>query len=260
MTRPETAAPPRLGPAVLTLVVWLSATVLVGVVLRRGQVSSVAGLMAALSQGIALNLVLGVAVLAAATRICGWTDLGFRRPPIRLALRLLLVPILLVLPIFALAVAVGLPPPRATGYLALNTLFVALSEEWMFRGILFRALAARFRVWPAVLLTSFVFGAIHVLNGFSYSDLSQSSAQAVAAMMTGLLLGALLIRTGSIWPSVAFHMIWNFGLLLVTHEAARQALPSQPLPPQAYFLSFAVVMPNLLYALFLLRKVGAAAR
>lgn len=239
----------------MTLVAWLVATLLVGRWLRQGEIASVADLIAMLSQGIAWNVVLGLAVVAFATRLFGWSDLGFQRPGLRLSLRLMWFPILLLIPIFALAFALGLPPASSIAFLAVNTVLVAVSEEWMFRGILFRALTGRHRIWPAVLLTSFVFGSVHVLNGFTYGDLSQSSAQAVAAMMTGLLLCAFVVRTGSIWPAIVFHSIWNFGLLLATYEAAQQPLPETQLSIGAYFLPLVIVLPNLLCALFLLRKV-----
>ncbi len=255
MNRPEATTDIRLWQALLTLVLWLFVTLGIGLFLRQDRVSSIAELVALLSQGVAWNLVLGVAVLALATRAFGWSDLGFRATPLWQALRLMWFPILMLLPIFALAFAIGLPSLNAVGFLALNTLLVALSEEWMFRGVLFRAMAARRRLWPAILLTSVIFGSIHVLNGFSYGDLTQSSVQAIAATMTGLLLGALLIRTGSIWPSIALHMLWNFGLLLVTFEAAQYQQPQQPPTLQALLVAMAIVMPNLFYALFLLRKV-----
>lgn len=260
MNQPTGSADIRLRQALLTLVGWLLATLVIGAVLRQDRVSSIAELLALLSQGVAWNLVLSLGVLALATRYFGWSDLGFRVPPVWLALRLMWFPLLMLLPIFALAVAVGLPSSQAMGYLAVNTLLVAVSEEWMFRGILFRAMSARARIWPAILWTSIIFGSIHVLNSFTYGGLSQSVTQAIAATMTGLLLGALLIRTGSIWPPIALHMVWNFGLLLATFEVASQQLPVQPLTPQTFLVAVAMVMPNLLYALFLLRKVRAADR
>jgi membrane protease YdiL (CAAX protease family) len=259
MNQPKGVANIRLAQAVLTLVAWSLATLVIGGILRQDRVSSIADLMALLSQGVAWNLVLGLCVLALATRYFGWTDLGFRAPPVWLSLRLMWFPLLMLLPVFALAFAIGLPPSRAMGFLALNTLLIAVSEEWMFRGILFRAMAAKARIWPAVLLTSVIFGSMHVLNSFTYGGLSQSMVQAIAASMTGLLLGALLIRTGSIWPPIALHMVWNFGLLLATFEAASLNQPVRPLTPQTLLVGVAIVMPNLLYALFLLRKVRSVA-
>lgn len=255
MSKAKGDAEIRLRQAVLTLAVWLGATLLAGHLMRGGQVASLADIVAALSEGVAWNLVLGLAILAVATRFFGWTDLGFRAPRPGPTLRLMWFPVLLLSPILALAFAVGPPPARVTAFLALNTSLVALSEEWMFRGILFRALVGRHPIWTAILLTSFVFGSVHVLNGFTFGNLAQSSAQAIAAMMTGLLLVALLIRTGSIWSAVGFHMIWNFGLLLVAYRAAQHPLPTVPEPPEAYLVPLAIVMPNLFYALYLLRMV-----
>lgn len=260
MNQPTGLATNRLGQALLTLAVWLLATLVLGAVLRQGRVSSIAELLGVLSQGVAWNLVIGLGVLALATRYFGWSDLGFRATPVLLALRLMWFPLLMLLPVFALAFAIGLPPSRAMGFLAFNTLLIAVSEEWMFRGILFHALATRARIWPAILLTSVIFGSMHVLNSFTYGGFSQSVVQAIAASMTGLLLGALLVRTNSIWPPIALHMVWNFGLLLATFEVASQQLPVQPLTPQTFLVAVAMVMPNLLYALFLLRKVRAADR
>jgi membrane protease YdiL (CAAX protease family) len=258
MSRPEATTDIRLRQALVTLALWLFTTVGIGMLLRQDRPSSIADLITLLSEGVAWNLLLSLAVLAVATRVFGWRDLGFRLPPLWLALRLLWFPALMLLPIFALALAIGLPPPHAIGFLALNTILVALSEEWMFRGILFRAMSARRQLWPALLLTSAIFGSIHVLNGFTYANLSQSAVQAVAATMTGLLLGALMIRSGSIWPSVVLHMTWNFGLILVSFEAASQPQPLQPFSLQTLFVGVAIVMPNLLYALFLMRKVQSA--
>lgn len=258
MNTPEATTDIRLRQALLTLALWLFATLGIGLLLRQDRLSSISELIALMSQGVAWNLLLSLAVLAVATRVFGWTDLGFRPPPVWLALRLLWFPALMLLPIFALAFAIGLPPVSAIGFLALNTILVALSEEWMFRGILFRAMAARRRVWPALLLTSGIFGSIHVLNGFTYASLSQSSVQAVAATMTGLLLGALLIRSGSIWPSIVLHTFWNLGLILVSFETASHPQPVPPTTPQTVLVGMAIVMPNLFYALFLLRKTRQA--
>jgi membrane protease YdiL (CAAX protease family) len=246
--------PNRLPKALLTLVAWLAATVAVGAVLRQ-EGAGIAEIVGLLSTGVAWNVVGGIAVLALATWFFGWRDLGFGPPNGWSLAKLVWFPILTLLPFYAIAMAVGLPPGRAMLFLALNTTLVALSEEWMFRGILFRALKARLRIWPAVALTSVLFGAIHVLNAFALGDIRLATAQAVAAMMTGLLLIALMLRTGSIWTAVVYHMIWNFGILLVAYETAKQPLPEGPMPLNTYLVPILVVLPNFLYGLILLRKV-----
>lgn len=246
--------PNRLPKALLTLFAWLAATIVVGTVLRPDS-AGIGEIVGLLTSGIAWNVVAGIAVLALATRVFGWRDLGFGPPAAWPVAKLIWFPILTLLPFYAIAFAIGLPPGRAMLFLAINTTLVALSEEWMFRGILFQALRSRLRIWPAVALTSVLFGAIHVLNAFALGDLRLAGAQAVAAMMTGLLLIALMLRTGSIWTAVAYHMVWNFGILLVVYETARYPLPEGPLPPSAYLVPLLVVLPNFLFGLVLLRKL-----
>lgn len=247
-------SPKRLPPAFLTLLAWLAATIVVGAALRQ-ESAGIAEIVGLLSTSVAWNVVAGIAVLALATRTFGWKDLGFGPPDGWSVAKLLWFPVLMLLPFYAIAFAVGLPPVRAILFLALNTTLVALSEEWMFRGILFQALRSRIRIWPAVALTSVLFGSVHVLNAFALGDLRLAAAQAVAAMMTGLLLMALMLRTGSIWTSVVYHMVWNFGILLLAYETAQYPLPDQAPSASAYLVPMLVVLPNLLYGLILLRNL-----
>ena len=248
----------RLIRAFMVLAAWTLAAFAVGALSRSATAPSLAEIVTALASGVALNLVAALAVLAIATWLFRWRDLGFTAPDWGTLARVMWFPILTLVPFPILAWGIGLPPSRAMGFLALNTTLIALSEEWMFRGILFRALSGRFRLWPAILLSSALFGAFHVLNAFTFGDLRLALAQSVAAMMTGLLLVALMLRTGSIWPSVVYHMVWNFGVLLVSYETL-QLQPFDTAPPlSAYLMPVLVVLPNLLFALLLLRRVSGA--
>lgn len=248
----------RLSRALLTLAAWTAAAFLVGALARTSMATNLAEIITALASGVELHLVAALAVLALATRAFRWGDLGFRAPDWGALLRVMWFPILTLTPLLLLAWGIGFPPARAMAFLALNTALIALSEEWMFRGILFRGLASRFRLWPAVLITSVLFGAFHVLNAFALGDLKMALVQSVAAVMTGMLLVALVLRTGSIWPSVAYHMAWNFGVLLVSHETLQYLQPDRAPPLSAYLMPMVIVAPNLIFALLLLRKVGNA--
>jgi uncharacterized protein len=246
----------RLTRALLTLAAWISAGLVVGAFSRRTSLPSLDEIVRALASGVVLNVVAALVVLSIATWIFRWSDLGFRAPDWSALGRVIWFPVLTLVPLLLLAWGIGLPPGRAIAFLAFNTLLIALSEEWMFRGILFRALSTRLRLAPAVLISSVLFGAFHVLNAFALGDLGMALAQSVAAMMTGLLLVALKLRTGSIWPSVAYHMVWNFGVLLVAHETL-EFLPMDSAPPlSAYLTPLLMVLPNLLFALLLLRRIG----
>jgi membrane protease YdiL (CAAX protease family) len=54
-----------------------------------------------------------------------------------------------------------------------------LSEEWMFRGVLFQGLRSRLALWPATLLTSALFGAGHVMNVVTTGQLGEASGPPV---------------------------------------------------------------------------------
>lgn len=247
--------PNHLFRALLTLLAWLVATSLVGALLRQDGSGSIVELVGFLGSNPAWNVLAGLSILAFATRAFGFRGLGFGPPDGWAMAKLVWFPILTLVPFYAIALAIGLPPPRVILFLAVNTALVALSEEWMFRGVLFQALQSRLRIWPAVALTSVLFGSIHVLNAFALGDLRIAAAQAMAATMTGFLLIALMLRTGSIWTAVVYHMVWNFGILLVVYETAGNPLPEGPLPLSAYLVPILVVLPNFLFGLILLRKL-----
>jgi membrane protease YdiL (CAAX protease family) len=111
----------------------------------------------------------------------GWNDIGFARPLPAFRLRLLWLPMVYILLFLAAAVTVGLPPAAVIGIVFLNLCFVGLTEEQMFRGVLLQGLLARFRVWPAVLISSFLFGAVHILNVFVTGDLGSAVMQCFGA-------------------------------------------------------------------------------
>jgi uncharacterized protein len=245
----------RLPLALATLVAWMLVSVGVGALLRGAPAASLADVVEAISTGIGWSLCAAIAVLALASFIWRWNDLKFVAPDPLGSIKLLWLPALSLLPFAVLASVIGLPPTSAMVYLAVNTALIGLSEEWMFRGILFQALRTRFRLWPAIIVSSVLFGAIHVLNAFVTGDLLLACLQAVAASMSGVLFVAILIRTGSIWPAIVYHALWDFGALVATYGAVQTPLPDGPLPLAAYVVPFVLVTPNFLYALYLLRSV-----
>lgn len=245
----------RLSKALLTLAVWIGATVAIGAFQRHRASATLDQIVTALASAPALNVLAGLVVLAGATRAFGWRDLGFGAPARRPLFRLMWFPLLTLAPFPLMALAIGLPPGGVILFLALNTALIALSEEWMFRGILFRALLARLRLWQAVMATSVGFGAVHVLNAFALGNLGLALVQSLAAMMTGTLLVALVLRTGSIWPAVAYHMLWNFGILLLAYETTQHLQPQTTQPLSAYLVPILIVLPNFLFALILLRRL-----
>jgi len=125
---------------------------------------------------------MAVALLAIVTVAMRWWDLKFVAPKPMGSLRVLWFPALYLL-LFALMPAVlGLPPASTLLFVIMNTMLVGLSEEWMFRGVLFQGLRSRLALWPAILLTSALFGAAHVVNVVTTGQLGEAIVQAAAAL------------------------------------------------------------------------------
>jgi sodium transport system permease protein len=73
----------------------------------------------------------------------------------------------------------------------------AVCEELAFRGFILSGLR-RFKPWTAVFISSFLF-ALSQLNVFQF----------VPHFVVGVALGLLVLRTGSVWPAMLCHFIFN---------------------------------------------------
>lgn len=249
---PMTAARHRLPLALAVYVGWVLLT-LFG--LRWAGDGRKQPLIETVSHGIAWNLVMAIVLLAAATLALRWRDLKFVAPRPPGSLVVLWFPCLY-LALFALAATLlGLPPAPMVGHLLLNTLLVGLSEEWMFRSVLFQALRTRLPMWPSILLMSVLFGGVHLLNVFVTGKLFDAAVQAVAAFLSGLVLVALLVRTGSLWVPIAYHAAWDFGTFMTAAGGKARGEGSDLSQGWTWAVPILVVLPNALYALYLLRRV-----
>jgi membrane protease YdiL (CAAX protease family) len=114
----------------------------------------------------------------------------------------------------AVAVAAALGVYRVVGQgdlsgfvpaLLASAIFPAVSEELVFRGILFRWMEEWGGSWVALLVTSALFGAAHLMN---------PNASAIAAVgiafEAGVMLGAAYMLTRSLWLPMGIHAAWNF--------------------------------------------------
>ena len=242
----------RIPVSLFAYVVWSAITLLIMRWLDPGEHS----LLESVCGGVGWNFVLAILFLVALTRINGWSDLAFVRPESLRSLRILWLPTLYLLVFAGLAAirGISLTAPQIL-FVVINTAMVGLSEEFMFRGVLFRALRSRLCMWPAILLTSVLFGGVHVFNVFITGQLVDATAQALAAMMSGFIFMALLLRTGSLWVPIAYHALFDMSIFLATSGAAGAESEPGPSTLVRFLAPMALDVPNLLYALFLLRKV-----
>lgn len=89
----------------------------------------------------------------------------------------------------------------------------AFWEELLLRGYFFAVVRERWGVWRTILVTSAVFGALHLLN-------PGATAQSVAMVtLAGIFLGWIRVRTGSLYAAWAAHFAWNLVLVAGLHAA-----------------------------------------
>ncbi len=88
---------------------------------------------------------------------------------------------------------------------AVMFLMVGLAEEALMRGYLQSILARGMGFWPAAVLISALFGAMHLNNK------GESHVGILSAALVGLLFSLSLWYTGSLWWAIGFHAAWDWG-------------------------------------------------
>ncbi|PRY39699.1 CPBP family intramembrane glutamic endopeptidase [Umezawaea tangerina] len=150
---------------------------------------------------------------------------------------------------------------------------VAVTEEVVFRGVVFRFAEDRFGTWPALAVSSVVFGAAH-LAGTSEAGVGATLWGATAiALQGGILLTAAHVATGALWLPIGVHFAWNvveagfgtavsgktseFGGLVHTALSGSPVLTGGSFGPEA---GVAGILSCLVAAAFLLRSAVRGGR
>ncbi|MBE6584682.1 MAG: CPBP family intramembrane metalloprotease [Ruminococcaceae bacterium] len=141
--------------------------------------------------------------------------------------------VLICLPAFAVAInnfpfsrlisggAVIDSPAWKIALLAMECLCVAFFEEMAFRGVVLLGLIgrrAKDRLWVfvSVVLSSVIFGLIHLINLYN-SDPIAVILQIGYSTLIGAMCSVVLIKTANIWLCVALHGVFNFGGAVVQY-------------------------------------------
>ncbi|GJG87741.1 hypothetical protein tb265_29220 [Gemmatimonadetes bacterium T265] len=101
----------------------------------------------------------------------------------------------------------------AAGALAVALAPAALWEELLVRGYPLVVLVESLGAPLALVLTSVVFGVLHLNNP------NASLASAAVVTLAGVFLGAIRLATGSLWAAFAAHLAWNWTLAAGFHAA-----------------------------------------
>ena len=84
-------------------------------------------------------------------------------------------------------------------------LVVAVGEEVLFRGIVFRMIDDRWGTWVALVVSALIFGFVHITN-----DNATVWSSVAIAVEAGLLLGAAYKWSGTLWVPIGIHWAWNY--------------------------------------------------
>jgi membrane protease YdiL (CAAX protease family) len=135
---------------------------------------------------------------------------------------------------------------------------VGFVEETLFRGVLLYALV---RAWGttrrglagAIMTPALLFGSLHILQLATGNATAAVLLTMGLSVLSGLWLGALVVRWGSIWPGVAIHaasnMVVNIGAL---------AVPDFVPATSAFVVATLMEVPLLLLGVWWLRHVPVA--
>lgn len=86
---------------------------------------------------------------------------------------------------------------------------VGLQEEFFYRGYLLFTLSTGIRFWPAAVVTSLIFGAVHLSNP------GENLAGTSEIVVWALVICFTIRRTGSLWFAAGFHAAGNFAQIFL---------------------------------------------
>ncbi|WP_406312529.1 CPBP family intramembrane metalloprotease [Streptosporangium sp. NBC_01639] len=176
--------------------------------------------MGAVQESPLLTLLLGVATAVLAVlvyaRVVRWSE---RRTPVEVAAqgasRAIARGALIGVALFAAVIVNialvggyrvdGLGSPAGAAGLFGFMAAAAVTEELLFRGILFRIVEERTGTWIALTLTGLLFGLSHLFN--PHANLWGAIAIAIEA---GGMLAAAYAATRTLWVPIGVHFGWNF--------------------------------------------------
>ncbi len=129
---------------------------------------------------------------------------------------------------------------------------VGVAEEATLRGYLLFTLARGITIWPAAILLSLLFGALHLGNG------GEDVFGIVTVVVAGLMLSYVVWRTGSLAMAFGLHAAWDWaqsyfygtadsglhmqGYLLSSHSSGKVLLSGGPDGPEGSIFAIPVML------------------
>ncbi len=89
-------------------------------------------------------------------------------------------------------------------------LLVSITEELVFRYVLFNELKLKNSIFKAMLISSLIFGGLHLLNITSIASVPTCLIQALYTFGLGMLLSLIYVYTKNLIVTISFHFLFNF--------------------------------------------------
>lgn len=152
----------------------------------------------------------------------------------------------------------------------------AVTEEVLFRGIVFRITEERFGVWVALVVSSVLFGLLHLAGASEVSGGAMLWGAVAIILQGGVLTGVAYMATRSLWVPIGVHFAWNlvesgfgtavsgktseFGSLVNTVLVGPSALTGGSFGPEAGVAAIGTCLVTAVFLLLWARRGGIGRR
>ena len=165
-----------------------------------------------------VEIILGILVVYYVRRHASWREVGYG--DIRWLHVLWLVPLVLFAALADIAFLARIEVSNLQGSMVFDiivtaavTLFVAFTEETMFRGIVLQGALRRHGPFVAMIISAILFALLHALNVLGGMPLADLPNHLLVNLLFGLLMAPLALLIGNLTPLILFHFLYDFGVL-----------------------------------------------
>ncbi len=165
------------------------------------------------------ELVMTIFAFFMAKKYFSWQELGFGK--INFKNILWFVPMLIIgtilllyLGYFIITNADSITPEQwqLFSLVCVTTLLVGVSEELVYRGIVFSSFVKDSKV-KAVFISAITFSLLHSVNVFGGLEFGGMFGQLVMTLISGLFYAFVRMKINNIIPLIIFHWLWDFCLM-----------------------------------------------
>lgn len=142
----------------------------------------------------------------------------------------------------------------------LNMILVGMNEEIWMRSFVLNGLINKYgdshkAIWKAIIVSSLIFGGIHIPNIFFMNPITLV-VQVVNAAAGGVLFGAIYVKSKNIWAGIIVHAVVDWCSLFVGNcfRGSESVISMEMTIAQAFGIIALGSIPPILIAWWLLRR------